>query len=62
MAIDRQTIEREISRLENQSQNIQNQLVAQTSATSARFLSEDLIKTNRALAELRQHRSRFLDS
>jgi hypothetical protein len=61
-AIDRRRIDQEINRLELRCQHIHNELLTETSSIHLRFLSEDLIKMNEALNELKLRRRRYIEN
>ncbi|HET9698608.1 MAG TPA: hypothetical protein VFP40_17185 [Terriglobales bacterium] len=57
---DRQQIEQEIRRLETRRAELTRELDAQMSVTRIRFLSEDLLLTDRTLIVLRQQHARHM--
>ena len=57
---DRHQIEQEIIRLETRRAELTRELDAQMSVTRIRFLSEDLLLTDRTLIVLRQQHARHM--
>ncbi len=57
---DRHQIEQEIRRLETRRAELTRELDAQMSVTRIRFLSEDLMLTDRTLIVLRQQHARHM--
>jgi hypothetical protein len=57
---DRQQIEQEIRRLETRRAELTRELDAQMSVTRIRYLSEDLLLTDRTLIVLRQQHARHM--